>query len=100
MPGRKAVFWLLLLAISLGLGSRYEEGSQAESKSRRLSKISPDLTYRLRHENRDKRVSVIIQNMPRSDRDLDDHLEDLGGKTRRTLQKLNLRVVDIPLAAI
>ena len=73
MLGRKAVFWLLLLATNIGLGFRYEEGSRAESKSRRFSKISPDLTYRLRHENRDKRVSVIIPR-PRSDYDLDDHL--------------------------
>jgi serine protease AprX len=98
--GRKAVFWLVLLAINFGLGFRYEEGSQAESKSRRLAKISPDLTYRLRRDDRDKRVSVIIQTRPTSERGLDDHLKGLGGRTKRKLQKLNLRVVDIPLAAI
>jgi serine protease AprX len=91
-----AVVAMVSVAIAISLGPQ----SHSRAASGSSSKVSPDLAALIRSDRGGSRANLIVQFGGESQAIEDSLLLSLGAKVKQRLNKLNSRVVELPLPAV
>src|SRR6266508_4906640 len=94
--------WKLTLVTITCFGVMFplSERSKMQPKPAQASRVSPDLLPRIRRDGGSGRGTVIVQFNDSPVSQIDQLLLSYGARVMRRLNKLNMRVVELPLNAI
>jgi subtilisin family serine protease len=96
------VAWFITISLlfSMVAGIMVGDKAYAQSGSTKGSKVSPDLSKKVKDSAASTHVTAIIRANGSWGSTLDNAIKNNGGSIKRTFSKLNLRTVDLPVSAV